>query len=259
MESRYQTLGSGPNKVLVLHDFFANTASYDGLHAFLDQEQSTYVFFDLRGYGRSKDIEGEYTLNEVTQDCLALVDHLGWDTFHAVGHSMTGLTVQHLNYTAPERLESVTAITPVPAIGSAIPEDFLEVIRTGIKGNDEIMSEIIRNASGMRYNDAFIQFKLKQFRASATVDARLGYLNMFTQNDISNEVQGLQTPYHVIIGKCDSEWHNREVMESTFAKYFPNCKISEIADASHYPMQETPILLASHIESFILKQSLSAV
>lgn len=253
MENRYTLLGTGPEKVLVLHDFFYHTGSYSPLHSYLDQRHFTYAFFDLRGYGQSKELSGQYSLEEVTSDCLSLLDHLKWSKFHALGHSMTGLTIQYLTSRIPERVLSATAITPVPATGSAIPPDFLEYTRMGIRSEDTIIKEIIRTASGGRYNESFIDFKLQQFRAAATVEARLGYLNMFSQNDISKEVQGLKTPYHVIIGKCDSDWHNREVMDKTFATFYPNCTISEIADASHFPMQETPILLASLIESYLEK------
>lgn len=259
MKDRYFQLGTGEQKVMVLHDFFASTASYLPLHDYLDKETYTYVFFDMRGYGKSKEIQGDYSLSEASQDCIALANHLNWGSFHAVGHSMSGMVIQYLNSQIPDRILSATAITPVPATGSSIPDDFLEYTRAGIRGDDSIIAEIIRNTSGGRYNEAFVQFKLKQFRSSATIEARLSYLNMFSQNNISKEVQGLATPYHVIIGLCDTPWHNREMMEKTFGLFFPNCTISEIADASHFPMQETPILLASYIESFLKKTQLAHV
>lgn len=255
MNERYTTLGNGLEKVLVLHDFFASTVSFEPLHNYLDTEKFTYVFFDLRGYGRSKSLEGNYTLEEVTKDCISLIKHLNWKKFHVIGHSMTGLTIQALTAEIPNHIVSATAITPVPATGSSIPEDFLEVIRAGINGDDSIMREIINSASGTRYNEAFLKFKLKQFRDSAIPQARLGYLKMFTKNDISEKVKGNGIPYHVIIGACDSEWHNREVMDQTFGKFYPNYTLTEIADASHYPMQDTPILLASHIENFLNSHS----
>ncbi len=248
MEKRYKLFGKGPQHVMVMHDWFSDCSSYDFLFPFLDQEAFTYAFFDLRGYGRSKEIKGEYTLEEVTTDCLELADALGWQEFHVVGHSMTGLTIQHLNLKAPKRLQSVTAITPVPATGSPIPPDFLDYIRTAVLGDDDAAKDIIRNTSGERYNEPFVSYKFKTFREVATPEARLGYLKMFSENNIVDEVKGLETPYHVIIGACDSEWHNREVMEKTFLSYFSNATLSEIADASHFPMQETPILLASLME-----------
>jgi 3-oxoadipate enol-lactonase len=253
MKDRYQTLGNGQEKVLVLHDFFASTESYQPLHPYLNQNKFTYAFFDLRGYGRSKNIKGNYTLEEITQDCLELAEHLNWNAFHVIGHSMTGLAIQHLNAIKPDAIKTATAITPVPATGSPIPEDFLQVIRAGVNGDDAIIRSIIHTASGERYNDAFLDFKLEQFRRNAVPEARLGYLKMFTENNISEQVSGLNTPYHVIFGGCDSEWHGRKIMEETFGVFFPNCTITEIPDASHYPMQETPILLTSHIEHFLNK------
>lgn len=134
MNNRFTTVGKGPEKVLVLHDFFAHTASYEPLHSYLDKNLFTYVFFDLRGYGKSKEMTGTYTLKEVTEDCLTLLDQLGWKNFHAIGHSMTGLTIQYLNRCIPDRMLSATAITPVPATGSPLPEDFLAYICEGING-----------------------------------------------------------------------------------------------------------------------------
>ncbi len=251
MLNRCRLLGNGAEKVLVMHDFFASTESYKSLENYLDQETFTYAFFDLRGYGQSQNVEGEYTLKEVTCDCLDLAEQLGWAEFHVVGHSMTGLTIQHLNATAFDKILTATAITPVPATGSPIPEDFLEVTRAGVRGDDAIIQNIVDMASGNRYNEAFLRYKVQQFRKTATIDARLGYLDMFTQNDISSMVTGLETPYHVIVGGSDSDWHNREAMENSFKVYFPNCTITEIVDSGHYPMQETPPLLAAHLEQFL--------
>jgi len=255
MKNRHSLLGSGSHKILVLHDWFCDCSSYDSTLNYLNQTDFTYAFLDLRGYGKSKHIEGNYSLEEVTQDCLELADFLGWDQFHVIGHSMTGLAAQHLNLTASQRLLSVTALTPVPATGSPIPADFLEVIQSGVRENDEIAKEIIRTASGGRYSETFVQYKLEKFRESATVNARLGYLKMFSENDISEQVKGLTTPYHVIIGAWDSEWHSREVMEQTFVNFYPNTTLSEVANASHFPMQETPVFLVSLFENFILEST----
>lgn len=248
---RHMLFGSGPAKVLIMHDWFCDCTSYEPLLPYLDQTHFTYAFFDLRGYGKSRELAGSYTLEEVTEDCLELVNSLGWKEFHVVGHSMTGLTAQHLNWAAPDRVLSVTALTPVPATGSPIPPDFLDFIRAAVQGNDDFAREIINGTSGERYTQPFLNYKFKKFRESATPEARLGYLKMFSENDISEDVKGLETPYHVIIGGADSEWHNREVMEKTFLTFFPHTTLSEIADASHFPMQETPVLLASLIEQFL--------
>lgn len=249
---RTLTIGMGKEHVLVMHDWFSDCTSYHTIIPYLDFQRFTYAFFDLRGYGKSIEITGSYTLDEVSADCIALVDALKWKQFHVVGHSMTGLTAQHLNALITDRILSVTAVTPVPARGSDIPPEFIEIIKQGVAGNDQIMMEIIKGTSGGIYSDGFYQDKLRQFRQSASVEARLGYLKMFSENDITDMVKGLETPFHVIIGSRDSEWHNREVMESTFGVIYPNCVIEEISDASHFPMQETPVMFASTLERYPL-------
>ena len=59
----------------------------------IDIEMFTYALVDLRGYGRSMDQTGERNEIEAAADTVALADHLGWDRFHLVGFSMTGMVV----------------------------------------------------------------------------------------------------------------------------------------------------------------------
>ncbi len=56
----------------------------------VDADTYTYALIDYRGYGARKDEAGEYTLEEISADTLALADELGWDRFALVGHSMGG-------------------------------------------------------------------------------------------------------------------------------------------------------------------------
>jgi 3-oxoadipate enol-lactonase len=61
---------------------------------YLDSNAFTYVFADIRGYGESRDIKGEFTAKEVAKDIITLANHLDWDQFNLIGHSMTGMVVQ---------------------------------------------------------------------------------------------------------------------------------------------------------------------
>jgi len=90
---------------------------FDGL----DTVSHTYAFVDIRGYGNSRQVAGEFTIGEVAADAIALADQLGWNEFHIVGHSMGGKAAQKVAMDAGARVQSVVAVTPVPA--SALPFD----------------------------------------------------------------------------------------------------------------------------------------
>lgn len=51
-----------------------------------------------------------YTLGEMADDAVALLDHLGVARAHVVGASMGGMIVQHLGFSHPDRVASITSI-----------------------------------------------------------------------------------------------------------------------------------------------------
>ena len=42
-----------------------------------------------------------------------------------------------------------------------------------------------------------------------------------------------------------------EVMRATFLAWYPNCELETIADAGHYAVDETPVLLAASLDAFL--------
>lgn len=116
----HKLIESGKEKVLVLHNWFCDSSSYEPLLPYLDTEKFTYLLVDLRGYGLSKELHGEYSVQEASQDALVLVNFQSWDQFHIVGHSMSGMIAQKIALDNCSRIKSIVAITPVPAL--AVPQ-----------------------------------------------------------------------------------------------------------------------------------------
>src|ERR1700739_803654 len=117
----HKAVGSGPIKVVVIHGWFWDHRVYTRIFDALDTERNTYAFIDIRGYGNSRDIAGAYTMGEIAGDAIAVADKLGWRDFHVVGHSIGGKGAQKMAMDAGARVQSVVAITPVPA--TALPFD----------------------------------------------------------------------------------------------------------------------------------------
>lgn len=77
----FTQFGTGPEPVLVLHDWLGDHTNYDAVLPYLDGNAFTYAFVDLRGYGRSMHLTGDYSIDEIARDCLGVADALGWPGF----------------------------------------------------------------------------------------------------------------------------------------------------------------------------------
>jgi pimeloyl-ACP methyl ester carboxylesterase len=73
------------------------------------------IAHDQRGYGganRDKLVDGERGLGDWSEDVLALIDHLGMGKLHVVGCSLGGAVIWRMMMDYPERLLTVTMISP---------------------------------------------------------------------------------------------------------------------------------------------------
>ena len=76
---------------------------------------------DLRGHGMSSVTPGDYTMRQLAQDALALLDALGIGKAHVAGISIGGRIAQQIAAEAPERVLSLCLLNtalefPSPAI-----------------------------------------------------------------------------------------------------------------------------------------------
>ena len=60
---------------------------------------------DMKGYGRSDKKEGDYSGSNVARETLALLDHLGVDTFHLAGHDWGVMIADNICNQVPDRVE----------------------------------------------------------------------------------------------------------------------------------------------------------
>lgn len=250
----HEILGTGLSKVIVLHDWLGDRGNYDPVLPYLNKERYTYALLDVRGYGGSINIKGQFTSQEISDDVLFLADTLGWSKFHIIGHSMTGMAVQRVAVNAPGRVLSMLATTPVSAGGLQTDSDtraFLE----GAATKPEITSSAVLALTGKRLSSDWVAFKTDRAFTTSTKEARLKYLDMFDRENFSDAVKGQELPVTVILGEHDLPFFQPDYIATTFGKSFPNLTVESISDAGHYPMQEVPAyyatLLTKHLDNAV--------
>lgn len=103
----YRQTGAGADVVL-LHGLAANQAFWGlGLVAALAREYRVTTL-DLRGHGYSDMPATGYTPAEQAGDLRTLLDHLGIEQAHLVGHSFGGLVALAFALAAPGRVRTLT-------------------------------------------------------------------------------------------------------------------------------------------------------
>ncbi|MFC4672026.1 alpha/beta fold hydrolase [Seohaeicola nanhaiensis] len=106
--------GEGP-PLLLLHGFPQMRAMWHAIAPAL-ADRFTVIAADLRGYGDSSKPSGTaaYAFREMAADQRALMQSLGFDRFHLVGHDRGARTSHRLALDAPEALLSLTLMDIVP-------------------------------------------------------------------------------------------------------------------------------------------------
>ena len=254
----YKTYGKGPEKVMVLHSWLDDASSFDLVKPYWDKQKYTFVFVELRGYGKSKKIKGEYSSTEASNDVFKLADKLDWDQFHVVGHSMSGMIVQRIalldKQRKTNRVQSVVAISPVTANGFPADEETKVFLKNAIH-NKELSYGLVQGLTGGKLPDSFYQTVVDGYMSKNTVEAMTGYYNMWINEDFSAEVSqaSIEVPLLVVSGTNDLPGFQQSYYKDTFGKWYPNVSFLNIESAGHLPMYETPVYLAAVIDTFLSK------
>jgi pimeloyl-ACP methyl ester carboxylesterase len=107
----YITVGSGPD-VVMLHGFLGNLALWHLYTVPLLRPEFRVTTYDLRGHGYSEVTPTGYTAANMAVDLRCLLDALGIQRAHLVGHSYGADVCMYFAMLHPERVLKVTAMEP---------------------------------------------------------------------------------------------------------------------------------------------------
>lgn len=246
----HELLGSGTDGVILMHDFYGCRDTWAFARNFFDTRNFTYAFAEVRGYGGSRNLPGEYTPAEAAADVLALADNLGWARFHVVGHSMSGMLAQRVVLDGGDRILSAVLNTPVAASGLSFSPEGFAIIEGSIEDN-ALLAQAFDALTGERLCREWLKFKMRQTRATRLKQAQAGYLKSLTEQGFLEQVRGNETPMLVIIGEYDMEPFTEATAKTTFLDWYPNAEIALCRNAGHYPQQEAPVWVATVMNEFL--------
>ncbi len=128
----YESDGESGPCLLFLHGTGCDNRDWDGVRAGLPSAGLRLVFLEFRGHGASSVSRSSFTLNDLAEDSLALLVHLGIPSARFIGHSLGGmvaLAAARQKPSAIERLVLLEGWTALRAGNAFGPDRFYGTLR----------------------------------------------------------------------------------------------------------------------------------
>jgi 3-oxoadipate enol-lactonase len=173
-------------------------------------ESFRVLTFDHRDMGRSGHSPWPYTVAQMAEDTVAILDAAGVERAHVYGISLGGMVAQELALRHPGRVRSlVLGATTAGGPGSVLagPESLSFFVRAGVMGSEEAeWAAVVYNygETTRRHHGERIAADIAR-RVQNTTDA-LGYIHHVTAAASHNTVgrlQAIRTPTLVVHGTDD--------------------------------------------------------
>ena len=242
-------IGHGPRKVIALHGWFGHARGWGPYAQHINTNDYSVAFLDYRGYGRRRGSGGPYTMAQIAQDTLALADQLGWERFALIGHSMGGMAIQHVLADAPDRVQALVGVTPVPASGMPFDDEGWKFF-SGAGKDPATRRAILDLTTGNRLPGAWLDAMTQASLENSDAEAVDAYLTAWAKTSFVDRIQGKTLPVLVLAGEHDPAL-GEATCKATWMQHYPNAKLQVIANAGHYPMDETPLALIAAFEAFL--------
>ena len=235
-------------------------------------KQYRVIAFDNRGVGRSSKPAGPYTIHEMADDTLGLLDALKIDKAHVVGVSMGGMIAQELVLRNPERVRALVLACTYPEPDADIERtrtftveqfggsvDASGGIHVDLKALNPMMflQQLLPNV----FNQSFIEKelpKLMQIFSGAlqygfSMEAILGQVGAVMTHKATDRLHAIKSPTLVITG--DADRLVPPASSDILAREIPNARLVKIPGGSHGFNFETPQLFNDAVLDFLKSAS----
>jgi pimeloyl-ACP methyl ester carboxylesterase len=244
----HKVVGSGKKYILVLHELMGDHTNFDPILPYIDTTNFTYIFADHRGYGLSKNINGEYTCDEAANDLKILITKLNIKEVNLLAHSMSTMIAQKVAI-RDDRIKQLILITPISAAGIKMKPQAQDKLIENMNKNENLIEQVVESAS-KRYNQPWKDYRIKMGYEASTLEARTGYMTMYLTTDFINEVKDINIPIKIMLGHHDLPTFHKNNIKKQFEAYYNDFEIIECMEAGHYPMIECPVYFATEVEKF---------
>ncbi|MFZ5555965.1 MAG: 3-oxoadipate enol-lactonase [Pseudomonadota bacterium] len=235
----YEAGGEGPCVVLS-HSLACHSAMWEPQAAYL-KDRYDVLRVDTRGHGLSDAPGGPYTLEQLAQDVVAVLDDHGVGRVHFVGLSMGGMIGQLLALAHPDRVASLTladTTSRFPAGSEAVWEERI-VTATG-QGMGALVAPTLARwfTEDFRARRPDVVERVGAMIRSTPVAGYVGCCHAIPKVNTTGRLGEIRCPTLVIVGEDDPG--TPVAMAKTIHDAIPGSELVVIPKASHLCNLEQP-------------------
>lgn len=229
----YEITGSGPCWVTLSHSLACDLGMWAPQMAALTARY-TVLRFDTRGHGGSDAPSGAYTLEQMADDVIGLLDALKVERTHFVGLSMGGMIGQHVALKVPERLDSLVladTTSRYPLEAQAVWPERIKLVTE--QGMEPLVESTLARWFTAPYRAAHpeVMARIGGLIRTTPVAGYIGCCHAIPRIDVTERLRELKMPALVIVG--DQDAGTPPAMAREIAQAIPGARLEIIPGAAH--------------------------
>lgn len=190
--------------------------------------------FDTRGHGASSAPAGDYTMDQLAEDALGLLDACGVQRCHFVGMSMGGMIAQQLALRAPGRLLSLTLAdtsSRYPPAARPMWEERIALVRA--RGMDAVAPGTLERwfTPAFREREPDVVARVGAQIRATPVAGFIGCAHAISHIDLTARLASIRCPTLVIVGADDAS--TPVEMSEEIVRAIEGSRLEVLADAAH--------------------------
>jgi 3-oxoadipate enol-lactonase len=252
----YELHGDLGEPLVLVHGYTGDIT--DWRHQFPEFSHTHRVMaMDLRGHGRSEAPRerSSYTIEQMASDVQALIDQVGFERYHLLGHSMGGAIVQEIALRRPQKLLSLTLEDTSFKFGMmadpAVEDWWKTRMALAEAGNMAELAELPPPLPPPPHMPAGRLEEAKVRLSKMSPDAFIGaWQGLVGWQGTKDRAAAIAMPTLIIYGDLDTPALIQGM--TRLVQVLPNASVEVIPEAGHSPQQERPELfnraLRHHLE-----------
>lgn len=248
----YATFGDSSNPALI----FSNSlgTSYQMWQPQIDALQNDYfiVCYDTRGHGKSSAPKGPYSLDDLGQDVINLLDYLNIDKAFFCGISMGGMTGQWLAINHPDSFHHLMLCNTAAKIGNeAAWVDRAQLVR------EQGLNPIAATAASRWFTEGFINSHpdvvetLSEALAAGSSEGYASCCEALSTADTRQQLKDIDIDVAVTVVAGTEDPVTTVADGQYMVDHIPNATLATI-DASHISNIEQPEIFNQLLRQYLI-------